>query len=540
MKIQAINLTDGYKVDHRRQYPERTTLVYSNFTPRKSRVEGVNEIVFFGLQYFIKKYMIEEFNRFFNTNEDLAVSKYSRRINNYLPQGHGVTFDHIRELHKLQYLPIVIKALPEGSVVPMRVPPITIHNTKGMDSFFWLVNYFETVLSCVVWGPCTSATTAHEYRKILDHWAMRTVGNTDFVQFQGHDFSFRGMFGVEAALMSGAGHLISFVGTDTIPAIDFLEEYYGADSDEELVGCSVAATEHSVMCLGTGLYIYEEANQDWAKIGDAEYSVFERLLTEIYPTGIVSIVSDTFNLWKVLTEFMPKLKDVILSRKGKVVLRPDSGDPVKILTGYKNYEYVEHLGHYMIQDKKGEFNKDISEVEKTGVIQSLWDTFGGTVTEKGYKLLDEHVGAIYGDSITLQRAHTICERLSENNFASINTVLGIGSYTYQYVTRDTYGWAMKATYGEITSKHGDKLEINIFKDPITDDGTKKSAKGLLQVVVDEETGKYKLIDQCSWEQEGNSALKPVFEDGRLLTEWTLAEIRANLKHHREKAEMQMA
>ena len=205
-----------------------------------------------------------------------------------------------------------------------------------------------------------------------------------------------------------------------------------------MIGGSVPATEHSVMCMGTK---------------DNEIGTFERLITELYPTGIVSIVSDTWDFWQVITEYLPQLKSRIVARDGKVVIRPDSGDPVKIIVGDKDAVP--------------------GSPEYKGAIECMWEVFGGTVTEKGYKLLDSHIGLIYGDSITLQRQEAILGGLKEKGFASFNVVLGIGSFTYEYVTRDTYGFAMKATYGEVNGE-----PRNIFKDPKTDDGTKKIRKRL--------------------------------------------------------------
>ena len=476
--------TDGYKIDHRRQYPNKTTLVYSNWTPRKSRIKGINKVVFFGLQYFIKKYLIQEFQEnFFNKPKKEICKKYSRRINNYLGE-NKVGIKHIEDLHDLGYIPMIIKALPEGVSVPVRVPMLTIYNT--LPQFFWLTNYFETLLSTTIWLPCNSATLAKQYRIILDKYAKETSSIPEFVDWQGHDFSMRGMAGLEAAIMSSAGHLLSFTGTDTIPSIDFLEEYYNANSDTELIGGSVAATEHSVMCMGTNA---------------GEQNTFKHLITEIYPSGIVSIVSDTWNLWKVLTEYLPNLKNEILARNGKVVIRPDSGDPVDIICGNLNGKTTE---------------------ERKGVIELLWETFGGITNKKGYKELDSHIGAIYGDSITLDRATQICERLKEKGFATTNIVLGIGSFTYQYNTRDTFGFAMKATYGEVAGKGRE-----IYKDPITDDGTKKSAKGLMKII--KVNGEYKLIDQVSWEEEKQGELREVYRDGKILIDEKLSEIRLRMK-----------
>ncbi|WP_343303532.1 nicotinate phosphoribosyltransferase [Chitinophaga niabensis] len=488
MRTSPILLKDGYKVGHKFQYPEGTILVYSNLTPRKSRNAEVDEIVFFGLQYFIKEYLIRQFDElFFKRPQAEVLQQYARIMDNYLGKD-SISYQHIADLHKLGYLPLEIKALPEGSLVPMRVPVFTIKNT--VPEFFWLTNMLETLLSAILWKPCTSATTAFQYLKTFTKYAEETVGNDmGFIPWQGHDFSFRGMSGIEDAAMSGAAHLLSFAGTDTIPAIDFLETYYHADCEKELVGGSVPATEHSVMCMGTQ---------------DDEIKTFERLINDIYPAGIVSIVSDTWDFWKVITVFLPQLKDKILARNGKVVIRPDSGDPVKIIIGDKD--------------------APIGSPEYKGAIECMWETFGGTITEMGYKLLDSHIGLIYGDSITTERQVAILEGLKEKDFSSYNVVLGIGSFTYEYVTRDTFGFAMKATYGEVNGEGRD-----IFKDPKTDDGTKKSAKGLMQVYRDNATGKLTLKDQCTWAEEEQGELKTVFKDGALLVDVTLAEIRNRIK-----------
>ena len=483
--MNPLLLTDGYKLDHRRQYPQGTSLVYSNWTPRKSRIAGIDKVVLFGLQYFIKKYILEDFEtHFFKQPKEKVIAEYSRRINTYLGENQ-VGMKHIDDLHNLGYIPMVFKSLPEGSLVPIRVPMFTMYNT--LPEFFWLTNYFETLISAIVWMPCTSATIAHQYRVILDKYANETSSMPEFVDWQGHDFSMRGMAGLEASIISGAGHLLSFTGTDTIPSIDMMERYYKTNAETEVIGASVAATEHSVMCMGTN---------------EAEIETFKRLIIEIYPKGIVSIVSDTWDLWKVLTDYLPKLKSEILNRDGKVVIRPDSGDPADIICGNPSGK---------------------NEAEKKGVIELLWEVFGGSINEKGFKELDSHIGAIYGDSITVERAIDICNRLKVKGFASTNIVLGIGSYTYQYNTRDTFGFAMKATYGEV---NGEGREI--FKDPITDDGTKKSAKGLMKII--KENRNYKLIDQVTWEEENEGELIEIFRDGELIRDYSLKEIRMALKN----------
>lgn len=473
--MNPLYFCDGYKLSHREQMPAGTTRIYSNWTPRSSRVSGQDEVVFFGLQYLIKRYFMEDMARhFFREGKFVAVAEYQKFTRDYLGTDE-YKVAHLVALWELGYLPLRICALPEGSTCPLRVPVLTVENTH--PAFFWLTNYFETLLSTVLWLPCTSATTAHRMRKLLDGYAIETGGDLGFVPWQGHDFSMRGMAGVEAGMLSGAGHLLSFTGTDTIPAIRFLERYYPLQNGEpaRMIGGSVPATEHSVMSCG----------------GEAsEAETFARLL-DLYPKGIVSVVSDTWNLWDVLGKILPALKGKIVERNGKLVIRPDSGDPVDILCGKKDAA---------------------SETERKGVVELLWDLFGGQETDKGYKQLDAHVGVIYGDSINYDRASTICLRLSAKGFASTNVVFGIGSYTYNYVTRDTYGWAMKATWAEVNGVGRD-----LFKKPVTDDGTKFSATGRLSVVRDPDSGKLQVIERASREEEAASLLRPVWENGRFLT-----------------------
>ena len=482
-------------------YPDDTTKIYSNATARSNKLANIptdnNEVVFFGLQYFIKDFLIDTWNKnFFQLPKDQVVKAYKRRMDTSLGPD-AVDVAHIAALHDLGYLPLKIKAMAEGTPVNIKVPMLTITNTH--PEFFWLTNYLESVLSAYLWHPVVSATTARWYRRTLEKYAEETGSPLPFVMFQGHDFSFRGMSGIESAAVSGAAHLTSFYGTDTIPAIDFLEQYYNADADKELIGCSVPATEHSVMCMGGK---------------ESEVETFRRLLKK-FPSGILSVVSDTWDFWKVVTEYVTELKPEILARTGspianKLVIRPDSGRPEAIICG--------------------DPTAPEGSPARKGAVQCLWDVFGGTVNAKGFKELDSHIGIIYGDSITPQIATAILRKLKENGFASSNIVFGIGSYTYQYVTRDTYGSAVKATYGEV-----DGVGREIFKDPITDNGTKKSAKGLLMV----QDGV--LFDQVTPEQEETGDLKLVFLDGKLVVEHSLAEIRQRIsdsllnKQHSTKA-----
>lgn len=485
--ITTMELTDGYKLDHRRQYPEGTEFVYSNWTPRSNSYfpEAEDGCVVFGIQYFIKEYLIKRFNEdFFNLDEDVAVKTFERRINTFLGENEVGT-EHIRALHQLGYLPIRIKALPEGDLCPIGVPMLTIINTD--PRFFWLTNFLETMMSMCLWLPMTSATTARIYRKELERHARKTMFPKDIeLGFNCHDFSMRGMAGLEAAITSGMGHLTSFIGSETIPAVAACEEYYNADAEKELISATVPATEHSVMCAG-GM--------------EDEFGTFKRLLTELYPKGFVSIVSDTWDFWQVITDFIPRLKNEILARDGRFVVRPDSGTPEDIICGTGNADDPEHI--------------------RKGAYEYLWDIFGGTYTENGYKVLDTHIGMIYGDSITIGRQREIYRRLEAKGFAATNLVLGIGSYTYQYRTRDSLGFAMKATWCCVNGKHKP-----IFKSPKTDSGMKKSLKGLLSVV--KENGKYKVYDNVSPEEEYQSCLEVVFEDGKIVRDWSLKAIRHNV------------
>ncbi|WOC26345.1 nicotinate phosphoribosyltransferase [Pseudoalteromonas sp. N1230-9] len=525
MVISAASMQkDVYKEFHSRAYHPDVTEVYANYTSRSGKLSNVidnDKVAFVGLQYFIKSYLQAEWNDFFNLDKQTAVSTHQRIMTSML--GYEVDVKYLEDLHDLGYLPLKIKALPEGTLVPYLVPPITIVNTKA--GFQWLTNMIETVLSCENWPIQTSTTTSVAYLKTFKEFANKTGLPKEFVPFQGHDFSFRGMFGKQAAAMSGFGHLASgLVGTDTIPAVLFAEKYYGANVDKELVGCSVDATEHSVTC-------------SWILEGEIEF--FKYLMKEQSPKGILSVVSDTWDFWTLVTDYLPQLKEEIMAREGTLVIRPDSGDPVKILTGYKispisdykelfqsqndaelaakqqGYEAYRYNGDYFGIDNNCSFK--LMECEVKGLIECLWETFGGTLTSKGYKLLDEHIGAIYGDAITLTRQRDILQRLMDKGFAS-KVVLGIGSYSYQYVTRDTHGSAVKATS---VVKNGQRIAI--FKDPKTD-AKKKSSKGLLKVeLVD---GELTLFDDVSAHEEKQGLLQTVYEDGKLLKETTLKEIRA--------------
>ena len=558
LEISPLLNSDGYKQSHYKCYSPHTATVYSTWTPRKSRMDGINEVVVFGVQYFIKDFLIESFDKnFFSRPKEEVLSEFKRVMKQYNKDDDITRWE---VLHNLGFLPLRIKCLEEGTLCPIRVPMFTIENT--LPQFYWLTNFIETIMSTEVWKPMTSATIALEYRKILDKWAEKTCNDNSHVDFQGHDFSMRGMAGLDSACSSGAGHLLSFKGTDTIPAVLWLEKYYNANCEKEVVGCSIPATEHSVaetniieiqdildkenptlqeiISLDADTLIEEEwIDEDTRRAAELFY--MNRLL-QVYPSGIFSYVADTYNLWAVLTDILPILKDKIMSRDGKVVIRPDSGDPCDIICGLNtNDKYIRNkkgklcyntiVDNGLAQDEHPEVDLPYIEQQSKGVIELLWDVFGGTINSKGYKVLDPHIGCLYGDAITLERAEEICRRLESKGFASSNIVFGIGSYTYNMNTRDTFGFALKTTYGEIFDTNLQQYKkLMLYKKPITDSGEKFSAKGRVVVVEDKE-GKLNLIDNLDWKTEqqycndGINKLETVFEDGVLIKEYTLKQIR---------------
>lgn len=514
MKLYAATCTDGYKVGHGSMYADGTTKVYSNLTPRSDKIYRRNctkfydgKIVWIGAQGAVQE-IAEMWEVFFNSPKEKVIGKFARRMAKYLG-GTVKATEQLAELHDLGFLPLRIKSLPEGLKVKPGIPVITITNT--LPNFYWLVNYLETVLSDLTWKVATNATIAAEYKAICKHFAELT-GTDDFtVSIQCHDFSMRGMSGPEDAARAGFGHLCSFIGTDTLPSLDYAEDYYDAPEDS-LIAISVPATEHAVATsniLGIEQKIKQRATRDYVSDErlEAEKRFLRHLITQKFPTGIISYVADSFDFWGVLTLILPGLKDVIMAREaeglapGKLVIRPDSGDPVKVVCG--------------------DLDAPIGSAEYKGAVEVLWETFGGTITEQGYKLLDSHIGLIYGDSITTKRAEEILQRLMEKGFASGNIVFGVGSYTYQCNTRDTFGFAVKATYTEVGED-----KIAIFKDPATD-SKKKSAKGLLMVETDQ-NGELVLVDDVDADLEERGYLQTIFEDGKFVKRTNLQEIRERL------------
>jgi nicotinamide phosphoribosyltransferase len=496
--------SDGYKVGHKRMLAKGTARLYGTWIPRslKHAPKGVKKIVSFGQQLTVR-WLNDEFNEnFFQQPKDVAV-KFGKDMSLYL----GMEYDakHFEDLHDLGYLPMSIKSLPEGIETLPNIPHMTFINT--VDGFGWLTLYLETIISSLSWKSCTAATIALQYRRNLIEWIKKTDENNMFLaDWLCHDFSARGLDPF-SMLAVGLGHAASFRGSDTIICIPGARYFYDELEDEVCIN-SVNASEHSVST--TKIFTVGEKQMiiDWLKE---------------FPTGILSIVADTFDLWKLIIEYLqdPEVKALIMARDGKLVIRPDSGDPVDIICGegLKSSNHPEYKGN--------DWNEVKLLPKEKGVIELLWDIFGGTINDQGYKILDSHIGAIYGDSITLDRQLKIYERLANKDFACTNIVLGIGSYTYQMVTRDTLGFAAKGAWFEIKEEGQEPKGIDIYKDPVTDDGTKKSAKGFCGVFKDI-AGEYYLKDQLSWEESETGELQEILRNSVLKNQTTLTEIRERI------------
>lgn len=490
----AALLTDGYKTFHESAMHEDIVRMYGNFTNRHGKYSNLPNnslggVAFIGLQYLCKDTLIKEWNStFFAVPKEKAVGRIKRILDAYL--GVDYNASHFEKLHDLGYLPIEIKAVQEGTIVPYGVASMTIKTT--VDGYQWLCLYLETIISTELWPMGTSLTTAAFYMKQSKELFEKAGLPTDMLPFINHDFSMRGMFGKQAGAMSGFSHLAAgHCGTDSLTAIMFAEQYYGADVEKELVGCSVKATEHSI----TTSFIMTYAQQYNVSLFEAEVE-YARMLLKANPDGILSYVADSFDFWRFVTEGLEILKPEIMARNGTFVIRPDSGDPEKILCG--------------------DLNADVDSPEYLGLVEILTIKFGSTRTGD-VEVLDSHIGAIYGDSITPQRQSEIGNNLIDQGFSPA-VVLGIGSYSYQMVTRDTHGSAMKCTAAYL--KNG--TVVDVCKDPKTD-ASKKSAKGLLRL--ERENGVIVQYDQQTLHQESQGILEVVFLNGKLMRQTTLQEIR---------------
>lgn len=482
-KTNPMLLIDYYKAVHAEMLPQKMTKSVSYFTPRMSRIDRWDKVVMFGLQGMIKTYLIDYFNReFFERPFAEVIGEYKRVLDNTLGQNvYGI--EKIEKLHRLGYLPIEIMALPEGTRVPVHVPMFGITNTH--PEFAWLPQALESLISAESWHPMIAATVGYTYREIVNKYYALTCDDTIERAKALGAFDFRGEECTESAVKAGAGWCMSFLNTATVPVVPYLEQMYDCDCTKEPVAFGSPSTEHAVMC------------SNFAVDGD-EITLLRRLLTEIYPNTSFSVVLDSYDYWHVIDTLLPLLKEEILSHNGCMLMRGDSGDCVEVVT-------------------------------KT--VFKLWEEFGGTVNSKGYKVLNPHVKAIYGDSITVQRCEQIYRILMENGFACSNVALGVGSFSFQCIeedgvlkpfTRDTFSSCIKATYCEIDGK-----PYPIFKDP-KEGGFKKSQRGCC--VVFEENGGLQYRDGLSWEEAAvaENLLQTVFKDGVLVKEQSLQEIRNRL------------
>lgn len=501
----ALLLKDFYKAVHSEMIPKGMTKSVSYFTPRMSRVNRWDHVVNFGLQAFCKTWLIDYFNdNFFNRPEDEVIEEYKKYME--YTMGVGICdFNKIRSLHKLGYLPIEIVSLPEGALVPMHCPIFGITNTH--PDYAWLGQALESLISAEMWYPMICATVGHTYRQVVNKYYSETCDDNVPRRRALGNFDFRGDQGVDAALKAGSAWALSFVNSATVPVIPYLEAMYNCDCTKEEVAFGAVSTEHFVMCSNSAFDIAQNPNYEYADIDPYRERVFiKRALTELYPHTSFSCVSDSYDYWNVVNNILPTLKDEILAHDGCLLVRGDSGDCVKVVTE---------------------------------TVFRLWDIFGGSVNSKGYKVLNPHVKALYGDSITIQRAEQIYQILKENGFAASNVSLGVGSFSMHCIeedgmlkpfTRDTFSSAIKAVYAEFTDENGKVTKMPVFKDPKTDRetgaGFKKSQKGCCMVAKTID-GEYSFMDNFNWDEVDNeyNELKPIFRDGKLLNEVTLNDVR---------------
>jgi nicotinamide phosphoribosyltransferase len=497
-KINPLYETDGYKIAHHKMLAPNTSRLYGTWIPRSMKYmhPSITKPMSVG-QQFVMRYLHSTFQENFFDIPPSKALKFGEDMAKYIMMPYNDK--HIIELHHLGYLPIEVQALPEGVFTEANVPHLTFINT--VDGFAWLTLFLETYISKLAWQIATCATLGNKFKKNTVEWVNKTdKENLWLADFMCHDFHARGG-NPFTSIAAGLGHAFSNSGGDTLNVIQAARYFYDVPENEVCLN-SVNASEHSVSTTKIFTVGEKQMILDWCKE---------------FPTGILSIVADTFDLWKLITEYLadPEVKKAILARNGKLVIRPDSGDPVDITCGIP-------LDVYFLLETGKELPSD------KGVIELLWDIFGGTVNEQGYKVLDSHIGAIYGDSINLERQIAIYERLEKKGFASTNIVLGIGSFSYVFMTRDNMGFAAKGAWFEINNQKLSgisKTGYNIYKDPITDDGTKKSLKGF-QFVDSEYNVEGEVSEEKAYSNE--NMLKTIYKDGKFFNQVTLSQIRETI------------
>lgn len=461
--------TDSYKLSHWKQYPDGMRKVYSYLESRGGKFAST---LFFGLQYFLKQLEgvvvtmedVEEASAFAKAH--FGTDIFNKEGWEYIVKRHGGK------------LPIKIMAVKEGTLVPVQNVLMTIENTD--PNCFWLTNALETMLMRM-WYPITVATNSFYAKQTIANYLSETANDLSSLPFKLHDFGYRGVSSEETAGIGGMAHLVNFMGTDTLAAIVYANNYYNAGGVNAF---SVPASEHSVACsFGP----------------DKEEEYFVNML-DTYPTGIVSIVSDTYDVFNFVKTMSAKHKDKILNREGSVVFRPDSGDPVDV---------------------------------NVKLITTLWDIFGenGSITNNGYKLLPAQVRLIQGDGIDLETLDNILKTVTELGFSAENWVFGSGGGLLQKFDRDTNKFAIKASYGEkrgnVAGAHGHNIErFTIQKNPVTS-SSKKSKAGMLKLVKDSVNGEFRTITSVDpFFENAKDELEVVFENGEIKRTQSFEEIRA--------------
>lgn len=464
--MNIILATDSYKLNHWNQYPKGTQKVYSYFEARKGAQFPYT--VFFGLQYLIKKYLV---GPVFNMEDVQSADRLARAhfgreglFNyegwKYIAQEHG------------GHLPIRIKAVPEGSKIPINNVMMTVENTD--PNCYWLTNALESLLTHV-WYPSTVATLSNSTIEMIGGFLDETAGTREGLPFMLHDFGYRGASSDETAALGGAGHLVNSMGTDTLPAMELAMEYYGADLGD--LAFSVPATEHSVMTsLGR----------------EGEAQIVEQLLDE-YPEGILSVVADSYDIYGFVEALGSKYKDRILARDGVFVVRPDS-----ITSDHPTPESL-----------------------VSWITEKLYVDFGGVKNDQGYIVLNPKVRVLWGDGIDPEGIAEILARAKMNGFSAENYVFGMGGGLLQKVNRDTQRFAFKCS-----AQMRDDEWHDVYKEPL--DATKTSKKGRLALEYNKSVGYYSTVPTGDTAKDRpNDLLQTVFEDGKLIRSMTFAEVREN-------------
>jgi len=564
--VNTLLMTDFYKCCHMNMYDPKVKSMTSYLVPRSSRLPEINEVMFFGLTNFIKKYLIDDFNNsFFKQPWEVIEKQYYEMMGKslrYTDKQIKKTADKVKELHNLGFLPIEINAVAEGTLVPMGIPCVEIRSTN--KNFPWVAQAIESLLSCSIWHPMVSATVGYQYLKVARNYSYCLSKDFDVKNIM-CDFSMRGQESMESAIASSMGWLTSWKNSSTVPAREAIKYAY-PETKEDFEVYGLTSTEHSVMTT------------DFAVNGN-ERETYRKLLTEIYPDVSFAAVCDSYDFWNILTNVLPTLKDEINQHKGFIGVRHDSADPVTALCGIPEIripnelfqKYAAQLGgpegemtlevveedkialEELISEALGDIdyetplvaealsnnNKEVIitiEAETTksyrcmlkayrdyendicdfqvnvegeptwedkGMVQTIYEIFGGSLNDKGYKVCNPHIKAVYGDSITIQRAEKIFNILTYKGFSIENVSLGVGSFSFEALedqfgnllpfTRDTFSIAIKCTYAQIEDENGNLKGIPVFKDPKGFSG-KKSNKGLCYVYRDEKTSTIKCED----------------------------------------------